>query len=105
MRSPWASTLFFLSLSSLRLVLLPALFPLSDLGGVFSQDQIVEPPTPLSNQRGPAHPHQCQQFASAFKIYSPFICMECSACMYVSVPCACLIPVEAKKRHHIPWDM
>lgn len=82
---PW----FFLLLRSLRLVLLPALFPLSDLGGVFSQDQIVEPPTPLSNQRGPAHPPQCQQFASAFQDLFPFY-MYGVFCLHVCLCTVCL---------------
>ena len=29
---------------------------------------------------------------------------KCFACMYAYTPCACLVPVETRRGHQIPWN-
>lgn len=81
---------FSLSLHSLSLVLLPARFPSQTLAEHFlsgsdcgASDSSVKSARPCSSTPVPAV-CLCLRF-----IYSPFICVGCSACMYVFVPCAC----------------
>lgn len=97
---------FCLSLHSPRLVLLPACFPSQTLAERFSSgsdcgasDFSVKSARPCSPTPVPAV-CPCLKF-----IYSPFICVGCSACMYVSVPCACLIPMEGKIEASYPLEM